>query len=204
MSQDLDIPQDERFVVGVPAMQFPPVEGPEPIEYPVTDEAGHCLFLVSMQTMRGRSADPDEPKECVSIMSPDKQHDLATCSVHTSRTGGTCECRIFNGRGDTCGILREDCSAPAAGFRTFTFHPDSRGSGDFGIDLLTIRGDPRRLRLRILQGDKEVVADCEPGESPVGPGTAFYQITCRGRADIGLSVLMILGIDRLVANNDAS
>jgi hypothetical protein len=204
-TQDTDIPQDERFVVGVPAMQFPPVEGLSQIEYPVTDPAGNRLFLVCLQTMRGG---PDEPKECVSIMSPDKQRELATCCVHVGPGMGPCECHIFNGCGDTCGILREDVSAPAAAWRSFAFHPDlSRGSSEFAIDVLTIRGNPRTLRLRILQGETEVIADCAPGDPSLGPalgagpGNSFYQIACRGRADIGLSVLMLLGIDRIVARD---
>jgi hypothetical protein len=201
LPQDITIPQDERFIVGVPAMQFPPVEGPLPIEYPVTDPAGNHLFLVTLHTLPGRSkSDDDEPRERVCITSPDQQYDLATCCVHRN-PGGACECRIYNGHGESCGVLTEDSGVlGSVGYRTFIFHPDlSRGGSDFGMDLLTIRGNPRKLQYRILQGDREVIADCEPGESPLGPGVRFYQITCRGRADIGLSVLMTLGTDRLVA-----
>jgi hypothetical protein len=203
MPQDVGIPPGESFLVGVPALQFPPTEGPLPIEYPVTDPTGNHLFLVSLHTLPGRSRrGVEEAQERLSITSPDKQSDLATSCVHRG-PGGAFESRIFNSLGESCGVLREDFGARSSNWRTFVFRPDlSRGGGDFGVDLLTIRGNPRRLQYRILQGDREVIADCESGESPLGPGVGFYNITCRGRADIGLSVLLTLGTDRLVAFQD--
>lgn len=200
--------QDGNVVtVGVPAMQFPPLDGPVPVEYPVTDlsGAGRRVFVVSLQQARGLHKLKENvgiPLERVTIMSSTKDQVFAFCSVQTGLDSSPCGCQIFNGLGDACGTLQEDTSAFAAtGLRTFMFRP-ARGNvaDEFGgMGSYTLRGDPSKRRLRITHGDQEMVADCEPGNSGTWKGTPFYSIKCRSKADIGIIVLMVSGIDRLVA-----
>jgi hypothetical protein len=203
VQRETAIHQDAQFIVAVAAMHFPPDAGSTPIEHPVTDSGGKRLFLVCLQVLQGISSmlgddEDDVPRERLAIVTPDKQHALASCCVHSGLMGKYA-CRVFNGHGDLCGVLEEETGVALSGARTFAFHPNlSHPGSDFGNNVLTIRRE-KSLKQCILQGDRDVVANCEPMNSPHGAGVDFYSIACRGLADIGLSVLLTLGADRIVA-----
>jgi hypothetical protein len=183
-------------------MHFPLAEETPQIEHPVTDPAGNNLFLVRLHrptsTLPGPpslSEGEDQPIECVSMVTLDQQEVLATCSVHLG-LGGKHVCRILDSNGDPCGVLAEDLGAPK--FQNDLSPKDGRGDG---INVLNIKGDPRSLKLSMQQPDQEVVAQCEPGQPPPGQDQAYHKISCKGLLDIGVSVLLTLGADRIVAHD---
>jgi len=186
------------FALQVPSLLDAPMEDFRKSDYHIRDTSGEKLLKINIMRPAQEQvvvAEADfSPAEYVTLCSVGSDDELAMCALGTKPGSHEWECHVYQGENELFGYIVEEQGVFAKGvnrdsqFALLSYPHSER--------MLWVKGKVQERKLHVFSHRKDVTAYVEPGTGLGEPDT-HYTVTCLPDANVGLVVLLLLGIDRI-------
>uniref|UniRef100_A0A7R9ZUH0 Uncharacterized protein n=1 Tax=Pyrodinium bahamense TaxID=73915 RepID=A0A7R9ZUH0_9DINO len=196
----LRVPPGQKLLLAVPSLLDEPIEQFKKSEHQVTDETGKKLLHVDIMRPPEDTSGDETPVtlEYVTICSVEAREELAMCALGPAQQGGDWECHLYSGDDELLGYIIEERTL-FGGKAQFTLISHHRGD-----PLLWAQGDVKGRRLEVFGRGGAVTAVVGPGNFGFGQQGEYYSVSFLQDADVGLVVLVLMGVDRLLSHRGAA
>lgn len=186
------------FALQVPSLLDAPMEDFRKSDYNIRDTSGERLLTINIMRPAQEQLAVTEadfrPAEYVTLCSIGSDDELAMCALGTKPGSHEWECHVYQGENELFGYIVEEQGVLAKGINrdsqfALLSYPHSER-------MLWVKGKIQERKLHVFSHRKDVTAYVEPGTGLGEPDT-HYTVTCLPDANVGLVVLLLLGIDRI-------
>mmetsp|Transcript_24402 Transcript_24402/g.69979 ORF Transcript_24402/g.69979 Transcript_24402/m.69979 type:complete len:360 (-) Transcript_24402:59-1138(-) len=190
------VPAGGRSILAIPTMQEITLEPFKSFRFKILDSFGKGLLDVDMMQPPPDISDGDQwtPAEYLTLHSVETAEEMAMCALGPGTGGSDWECHVFRGDNELYGYIVEDRGLfPGVLSGEVKYKLVSMSNET----VLTVKGSFDERRLEVLEGETRIAVMAE-GDFRFCRPKEYNKVTCFPDADVGLVVLVLLGVDRML------